>query len=91
MPRQFKLMIIVNILFGLLFVGFNFLFAFIGNVSHTTGWTPLWLTIYDYHTYSINGVVIPNFSFYFFWALLLANVYFMFRLQRGKETKQTPS
>jgi len=93
MPKQFKLMILANVLLGFLFVVFNLIYAYFGNTHPSnTLWSPLWLTFYNYE-YAAQfghflGVQEPNFSFYFFWAVLLVNVYFIVRLQRSKEKKQ---
>jgi hypothetical protein len=96
MPKQYKLMIFVNSLLGFFFVVSNLVYDYFGNMpSHHTLWSPLWLTFYNYvfaeQFGGDAGSQEPNFSFYFFWALLLVNVYFIFRLQRSKETKQTSS
>jgi hypothetical protein len=85
-------MIFVNVLLGFFFVVFNLIYDYFGNMpSHHALWSPLWLTFYNYRAAAEIGDIgaqEPNFSFYFFWALLLVNVYFIVRLQRSKETKQ---
>ena len=91
MPKQFKLMIYVNVLLGFFFVVSNLVYDYFGNMqSHYALWSPLWMTFYNSNIVDL-GAQEPNFSFYFFWALLLINVYFIVRLQRSKETKQTSS
>ena len=88
MTKQAKLMIFANILLGLLFILFNFIYDYFGNpAGHHALWSPLWLTFYNYQAPSDIGVQEPNFSFYFFWASIIINVYFIFRLQ--KETATT--
>lgn len=88
MARDFKLMVLANALLGLLFVVANLIYDYFGNMpSHHALWSPLWLTFSNYRVVGDVGVPEPNFSFYFFWALLLINVYFIVRLQRSKETR----
>lgn len=93
MPKQFKPMIFVNLLLGFFFIISNFIYDYFGNMpSHHVLWNPLWLTFYNYSEVVDDvGAKEPNFGFYFFWALLLVNVYFIIRLQRNKEAKQNPS
>jgi hypothetical protein len=87
MSRQFKLMILINFLLGFFFIVANLVYDYFGNApSHHAVWSPLWLTFYNYQAAATIGDVgaqEPNFSFYFFWALLFVNVYFLFRLQRS--------
>jgi membrane protein implicated in regulation of membrane protease activity len=91
MPKQFKIMIFVNGLLGFFFVVSNLVYDYFGNMpSHHALWSPLSITFYNY-TFPSIGAVEPNFSFYFFWVLMIVNVYFIYRLQRSKETKQNPS
>jgi hypothetical protein len=92
MVKQYKIMIFVNILLGLLFIASNFIYDYFGNMpSHRALWSPLWLTFYNYQfAASIGGeigVPEPNFSFYFFWVLMIANIYFIVRFQKSRETK----
>ena len=86
MSPQVKLMILVNAFLGFLFVVSNLIYDYFGNMpSHHALWSPLWLTFYNYQaaaTIGDFGVQEPNFSFYFFWALLLTNVYFLIKLGR---------
>lgn len=87
MIKQAKLMIFANILLGLLFILSNFIYDYFGNrAGHHALWSPLWLTFYNYQAPSDIGVQEPNFSFYFFWASIIINVYFIFRLQKGTTT-----
>jgi hypothetical protein len=88
MPKQFKLMIFVNLLLGLFFAISNLIYDYFGNMpSHDTLWSPLWLTFYNSIEKGI-GAQEPNFSFYFFWVLMIVNVYFIYKLQRSNQTKQ---
>jgi hypothetical protein len=34
------------------------------------------------------GVLEPNFSFYFFWIVMVVNVYFLYRLQKSADFQQ---
>jgi hypothetical protein len=92
MPKEFKLMIFVNVLLGFFFVVSNFIYDYFGNMpSHHALWSPLWLTFYNYRfaaEFGDIGVQEPNFSFYFFWVLMIVNLYFIYKLQRNK-TKPT--
>jgi hypothetical protein len=91
MMKQFKIMILVNALMGSLFIVFNIIYDYFANMpTNHALWSPLWLRFYNYviaAQFGDVGVQEPNFSFYFFWTLLLINVYFIIRLQRSKETK----
>ena len=93
MVNQYKTMILFNVLLGFLFVVSNLIYDYFGNMpSHHAFWSPLWLTFQNYSPMADDvGAQEPNFSFYFFWVLLIVNVVFLIRLQRSKETKQTPS
>jgi len=76
-------MVLVNVLLGFLFIIANLVYDYFGNApSHHAVWSPLWLTFYNYQVVGDVGAQEPNFSFYFFWTLLLVNVYFLFRLQK---------
>ena len=94
MDKQFKLMIFVNILLGLLFVAFNFIYSSLATGDHRALWSPLSLTFYNIRaavTIGDIGAQYPNFAFYFFWISTIINIYFIFRLQKSKETKQNTS
>jgi len=89
--RQFKLMLLVNAFLGFLFIITNFIYDYFGNMpSHHALWSPLSIIFYNY-TFPSIGAVEPNFSFYFFWVLMIVNMYFLFRLQKSNQTKQNPS
>ena len=92
MIKQYKLMIFANILLGLLFLVVNYIYYYFATnfEGHGVLWSPLWLTYYNFRIESL-GSPEPNFSFYFFWILMIVNVYFIYSLQKSKETKQTPS
>jgi hypothetical protein len=88
MSRQFKLMILLNILLSLVFVALNLAYDDYGNIpGHAVQWTPLWLRFYNYALPVPDmGITIPNFTFYLFWLSTIVNLYFIIRLQRSKET-----
>ena len=102
MSKQFKLIIFVNILLILLFVsaeyGLENQFNSHPNELHSIRWSPF--VIQDVQAGAfINGnwvavgatTLTINFPFWLFFVAIAVNLYFMFRLQRSKETKQTPS
>jgi hypothetical protein len=91
MPKQFNLMLLVNVLLSLLFVAFNFMYSSLSTGDHRALWGPLSITFYNVRSFADIGLTYPNFAFYFFWVLMIVNVYFIFRLQRSKETKQNTS
>ena len=96
MIKQYKLMIFVNILLGLLFLVVNYVYYYFANRfdGHGVLWSPLWLTFYNFRaaaTIGDFGAQEPNFSFYFFWVLMIVNVYFIYLLQKSKEKNQTSS
>ena len=81
-------MILANGLLGIAFAAANLIYAHFGNTSpHETTWTPLWLTFFNAeYVKTIGpdfGLTVPNFSFYFFLALLLVNVFFLIKLGRA--------
>ena len=86
MLTQVKLMILVNVLLSFLFGVSNLIYAYFGSTKPTDIlWSPFWLTFYNSQaaaTIGDVGVPEPNFSFYFFWALLFINVYFLIKLGR---------
>jgi len=102
MPKQeFKIMIIVNI-FLFLFIGLanfgiaNELNSYPNDLRYVR-WTPF--MIQDSHAYTfVNGNLVGvggdylmfNFPFWLFLIAIAMNVYFLFRLQRSIETKQSP-
>ena len=95
MIKQYKLMILVNVLLGFLFIAVNLIYYYFGSIRPTIIlWSPFWLTFYNPQaaaTIGDLGAQEPNFSFYFFWVLMIVNVYFIYLLQKSKETKQNLS
>jgi hypothetical protein len=92
MNRQAKLMIAANVILGVLFILFNFIYDYFGNpAGHHAVWSPLWLTFYNSQAAATIGDVgaqNPNFSFYFFWAAIILNVYFIYRLSINRDDQQ---
>jgi hypothetical protein len=77
-----KYAIINNVILGFSFVVSNLIYSYFGNMpSHQTLWNPLWLTFYNVGPAADDtGAREPNFSFYFFWVLLIVNLYFIIKL-----------
>ncbi len=88
MLLQVKMMILVDILLVFLFVVSNLIYLYFGSLRPTDIlWSPLYLTFYNSQAAATIGDVgaqEPNFSFYFFWALLLVNVYFLIVLGKKR-------
>ncbi len=82
------MMILVDILLVFLFVVSNLIYLYFGSLRPTDIlWSPLYLTFYNSQAAATIGDVgaqEPNFSFYFFWALLLVNVYFLIVLGKKR-------
>jgi hypothetical protein len=84
-----KLMILVNVVLGLLYVVLNMAYYLYGySEGYAVQWTPLWLWFYNYQ-YSVTmqpdfGITIPNFSFYLFWIAIAVNLCFVVILGRNK-------
>lgn len=94
MHKIAKYAVAVNAILGLLFVVSNFVFGYFANLPDIHAlWNPLWLTYYNFdYLAQMGGEIvapIPNFSFYFFWASIAVNLYFIIKLGRNKETKIT--
>ena len=96
MSKQLKLMILVNALFGLLYVYlsysvwdtiFNFISLNWANLSAASSFSPLtmYLTTGAFWGFSIDVVNTP---FILFWVVLATNLYFIVKLERDKEAKQ---
>jgi hypothetical protein len=88
MLKQFKLMLLVNAIAGILFLITNYVYFYFATRfdGHEVIWSPLWLTYYNAKEAAQLGHTLgapePNFGFYFFWAILAINIYFLYRLQR---------
>jgi hypothetical protein len=94
MSRQFKLMILVNIMLAASFLICNYVYFYFVNRfdGHAALWSPISLTFINMKEIndvgSTIGVPEPNFSFYFFWIVMVFNVYFLYRLQKSANTTQ---
>ena len=96
MSKQFKLMIMVNALLIFLFLIANYaLWNMVNSNTHLghTVMNPLnviesmWGDVVDGEIYRIDGMgIMPNFPFWLFFVAIAVNMYFIFRLQRTKET-----
>lgn len=89
MQSQVKYMLAVNAVLGVAFVAANLIYVYFAGLHPTTIiWSPLLLTWYNPQaaaTIGDFGSPEANFSFYFFWTLLLVNVYFLVLL--GRKTR----
>lgn len=87
MNRQLMLMVLVNVALGLLFIFGN---AFVWMVSNgcIVFSNLLWIQATSPDN-MLGFVMVPNYPFVFFWFSTIVNLYFITKLQRGKETEQT--
>jgi hypothetical protein len=93
MSKQLKLMLFVNAVLGLLFVYSDYyIWSLLNNTRAlsvvNTDWSALLIQV-DTGMDFLTPII--NFPFIIFWVLLITNLYFIYRLARNKETKQTPS
>jgi len=93
--RQLKLVILVDVLLGLLYAFFSFsLWGDVNrlfNVGYGTQWSALKVTAFPVAE-SIHMVPVQqmsNISFWIFWIMLAANLYFIIKLERKREAKQS--
>jgi len=93
--KQLKPMILVNVLLGLLYAFFSFsLWEDVNrlfNVGYGTQWSALKVTAFPVAE-SIHMVPVQqmsNIPFWIFWIMLAANLYFIIKLERDRETKQS--
>ena len=101
MSKQFKQMIFVNILLILLFLIANYamwnivdIYPILGNtiMNPINVIVSMWGEVVDGKIYRADGMgIMPNFPFWLFFLSTAVNMYFITKLQRSKETKQTPS
>ena len=97
----FRSIVIVNVVLVLLFVVANYgIWTMVNSNNHLdyTTMNPInviesmWGDVVDGKIYRIDGMgILPNFPFWIFFIAIAVNLYFIYRLQRSKETKQTPS
>ena len=96
MSRQLKLMISVNVLFGLLYVYLSYsvwesIYSFItvnwADLVAPYYWSPLtmYLSTGAFWGFSIDVVNTP---FILFWVVLATNIYFVVKIERSREVKQ---
>jgi hypothetical protein len=81
MQKQFKILILVNVLLGFLFVACNLAYVFSGKDVY---WSTLWLRSYTPGILDL-GTILPNFGFYLFWVLLAVNGFFLYRIRQKME------
>jgi hypothetical protein len=81
MQKQFKIMILVNVLLGFLFVACNLAYVLSGKDVY---WSNLWLRSYTPGILDL-GTILPNFGFYLFWVLLAVNGFFLYRIRQKME------
>jgi len=84
MSKQFKLIILTNIAIAILFVVCNIIYGYAASGRNSALWSPLWLTFYNTQKAATIGDIgrqLPNFAFYFFWAAIIINLYFIFKTQ----------
>ena len=100
--KQLKLMVLVNVLLGLLFIVSDyFLWSFISweNWSYNgavPSWSPLYITPtyqppIEPRPYIVSPTPVPhlNIPFLLFLAMFAANLYFIIKLGKSKEAKQS--
>ena len=101
MLKLAKYAIATNIIIGLLFIYANYTIwdLFRGNnVAHSTlissGWNPLTINMvfssYSNGAFStVQGIfTYLNSPYLLFWVLMIANIYFIIKLQRGKQVEK---
>jgi hypothetical protein len=101
MHKQLKLMVLANVFLSLLYVYTNY--TIWTALSEPTAWF-YWfhynaLSIDYRKVFIINGQMegfngnfdLPNFPFLLFFRAIAVNMYFIYSLQRSKETKQNSS
>jgi hypothetical protein len=100
MSKQFKLMILANVVLALLYVFSSYVIWNTinkwGNFAVKTNWSPLYVTPIPagsiaYYIGSAQPTQLFNIPFLLFWAIFATNICFIIWLYRSKETKQTTS
>ena len=98
MSKQFKLIILANVMLALLYVVSSYIiYVDINQWSKwniASIWTPILVT--PYHIPNTPQVQMPvgsawNLPFMLFWVILAVNLYFIIKLQKSKETQQVLS
>jgi len=94
MLKQLKLMIFVNAVFVALFVFFNWAqysaIRSLGSPVYVTTNFP-WYVQYEGAENAVKIFVDSNFTLFLFLFAIFVNMYFIYKLEASKETKQTPS
>ena len=97
MQKQFKLIILANTVFVLLFFFFNWLEYEVLNVGSELilqAHFPLFISGSTIPAPMVTGfiiIILPNYLLAIFLLSTIANLYFVFRLQRSNKTKQNAS
>jgi hypothetical protein len=97
MAKLVSYTIIVNVILGLFYL-YSSIMALIwvtgwSSIGYTPKWSPFFITLHRSSTISPVQPYTPsllNTPFLLFWVILAANLYFIIRLQKSRETKQTP-
>jgi hypothetical protein len=92
MSKQFKLIILINILLSLIYAVSSYLIweevNKWSNWNIVSVWTPIFINPYRIpDTPQVTMPINPiwNFPFILFWVIFTTNLYFIIRLQRNKE------
>jgi hypothetical protein len=95
MSKLVRNAIIFNAILGLLYVYFSFSLwnTINGRLKDGYGseWSAWQIGVIPLSNDHIVPVFDLNIPFWIFWVIVACNIYFIIRLQRRKETKQTPS
>ena len=95
MTTRLTTVIIANVILGLLLYLSSQLVFWVLNSATLSGFSIFSISIVPISEnppyLTVGPHAIPNLPFYVFVVFLLVNTYFIIKLQRDKETKQTPS
>ena len=89
MPRQFKIIVLVNLALIILFCYFNWANWILlngENLNIISEWSPFWITVYPTEVFGREIVMFPNYPFMLFWLSTITNLYFLRKIQKSKET-----
>ena len=90
--KELKGWYLSNVLLGAIFVVLNLACYYDNSVPTVIYWSQLWLTFYNaeaLRTIGDLGRMVPNFSFYLFWILMIVNAYFFLKLKKHKSNTET--
>jgi hypothetical protein len=94
MHKQFKIMVLVNALFVVLYLLWNWAeysaIYVLGSPVYVTTYYPLYIQ-YVGAGNAVHIFIDSNFTLLLFLLAISMNIYFLFKLQRNIETKQNPS